>query len=110
MKTQTIFETINTTQEIMPLKYQQEGWQYDGRDCNLGTGEYSYFWSRDTGRVKEITYTLSEEKIPKGDNWKFNHISSYKKQKRYIWSREIERKENRRSTRITRSTKNKKII
>jgi hypothetical protein len=104
MKTIIITETINTTQDILPLKYQQEGWKYDGMDCCIGTGECSYFWTRDTDRMEEITYTLSEQKIPKGDNWKFSHIRHCKKQKRYMWSREIKKTKKRRSNR------NKKII
>jgi hypothetical protein len=104
MKIKVITETINTTQDVMPEKYQQEGWQYDGRDFCVGTGECSYFWTRDTGRIEEITYTLSEQKIPKGDNWKFTHIRHCKKQKRYMWSREMKKTKNRRSNR------NKKIV
>ena len=65
-----------------------EGWEYDGDDYNLQTGEQNYFWTRTLKDIwKDTCYTLKNEK-PKGEGRKFHHTSKGPSgQRRYFWRR-----------------------
>jgi len=101
MKLVEVTEMVNTHDGNPP---EGDDWEYDGHDCNVGSGQYSYFWTRKTGELDEIKYTTTDVP-PKGDDWYLKYSTNYGKgckllkNRRYIWTRETNLKR-RRSTRI----------
>jgi len=85
IKTKPVREYKSTPTDSMP---EGTGWEYDGHDYCLGTGEENYFWSRVVpNKFIDTVYTLKRKK-PKGD-WKPNGLRRVgpTNQRRFYWTR-----------------------
>ena len=84
-------KTTQATEMEMTATYaspEGKGWEYDGYDTNVGTGEQNYFWTRKLKNTwNDKCYTLKDKK-PEGEGWTYNYISTGPSgQQRYNWSR-----------------------